>query len=342
MVCFQCLLGEVHSWRQVIKSGQLESPETLGRQRTERRPVTAVEYQASAGYALDVELYPATELSRRVGDADARGLERIDFHCLIYITAGRYSHMVDFETEWMTPGSLLLLQPGQVHRFGELSGCDGWLLMFRAELLPSLPSSADLRSDADADGLPAELLQVTEMQRAHRRLTAATRPSVTEAFERMADDARRPAPRTLNKLLRSQVQSLLIRLLMDGAPSAADDRVERVSLQRYRRDRAAVERNFTRWHGAVPYASRLGCSEKSLARAGFLVTDRSAKAVLTERIVLEVKRLLAHSALPVAAVGDQLGFAEPTNFVKFFRREVGLTPGAFRAQHPHGGSAAQT
>jgi AraC-like DNA-binding protein len=35
--------------------------------------------------------------------------------------------------------------------------------------------------------------------------------------------------------------------------------------------------------------------------------------------------------LPVAAVGDQLGFDEATNFVKFFRRETGLTPGAFRA-----------
>ncbi|MEZ5738657.1 MAG: helix-turn-helix domain-containing protein [Burkholderiaceae bacterium] len=77
---------------------------------------------------------------------------------------------------------------------------------------------------------------------------------------------------------------------------------------------------------------------RSLARAALLVTDRSAKAVLTERLVLEAKRLLAHTLLPVATIGDQLGFAEATNFVKFFRREAGLTPGAFRAEHREQGS----
>lgn len=179
-----------------------------------------------------------------------------------------------------------------------------------------------------------ELMQLAEVKRTHLRLSAATRHSVTEAFERMADDAGRPPSRALNMLLRSQVQSLLIRLQLDCTRSAADDRVEPVALQRYRRYRLAVERNFARWHGVAPCAAaRLGCSEKSLTRAALLVTERSANAVLTERLVLEAKRLLAHTLLPVATVGDQLGFAEATNFVKFFRRETGLTPGAFRAEH---------
>ena len=63
-----------------------------------------------------------------------------------------------------------------------------------------------------------------------------------------------------------------------------------------------------------------------------MVTDRNAKTVLTNRMMLEAKRLLAHSVLPIADIGDRLGFSEATNFVKFFRREAGLTPSAFRAQ----------
>lgn len=58
----------------------------------------------------------------------------------------------------------------------------------------------------------------------------------------------------------------------------------------------------------------------------------NVKAFLVNRIVLEAKRLLAHTALPVAAIGDRLGFAEATNFVKFFRRETGMPPGAFRTK----------
>ncbi len=67
----------------------------------------------------------------------------------------------------------------------------------------------------------------------------------------------------------------------------------------------------------------------------------SAKALLVGRIVLEAKRLLAHSAAPVAAIAADLGFEEATNFVKFFRRETGLTPGLFRErQAAAGGSNA--
>lgn len=44
----------------------------------------------------------------------------------------------------------------------------------------------------------------------------------------------------------------------------------------------------------------------------------------------QAKRLLAHSTLAVSAIGLELGFSEPTNFVKFFRHCEGLTPAAFR------------
>jgi AraC-like DNA-binding protein len=45
---------------------------------------------------------------------------------------------------------------------------------------------------------------------------------------------------------------------------------------------------------------------------------------------LEAKRLLAYTTLPIALIGDRLGFDDPTNFVKFFKREAGCTPGEFR------------
>ena len=37
-----------------------------------------------------------------------------------------------------------------------------------------------------------------------------------------------------------------------------------------------------------------------------------------------------HTDLPAAAIGGRLGFTEPTNFGKFFQRETGESPGAFR------------
>jgi AraC-like DNA-binding protein len=63
------------------------------------------------------------------------------------------------------------------------------------------------------------------------------------------------------------------------------------------------------------------------------VRGKTAKALLTDRIALEAKRLLVHSSMSVAAIAEALGFEEATNFVKFFKRETRVTPGAFRRQH---------
>ena len=102
-------------------------------------------------------------------------------------------------------------------------------------------------------------------------------------------------------------------------------------LERYRDFRTTVEREFRRWHVVGPYAQHLGYSPKSLDRSCRAAAALSAKRVIVERIILEAKRILAHSQLPIASISHQLGFDEPTNFVKYFKRETGATPDRLRA-----------
>jgi AraC-like DNA-binding protein len=94
--------------------------------------------------------------------------------------------------------------------------------------------------------------------------------------------------------------------------------------------RKEIEDSFAVTRRVEDYAERLGCSVRTLTRACLAVTGRSAKQVIDDRVTLEAKRLLAYSDLPVAAIGHQLGFSEPTNFGRFFARETGVTPGEFR------------
>jgi AraC-like DNA-binding protein len=70
---------------------------------------------------------------------------------------------------------------------------------------------------------------------------------------------------------------------------------------------------------------------RTLTRACLAVTGRTAKQVVDDRVALEAQRLLACTELPVAEIGRRLGFGEPTNFGRFFHREAGLSPGAFRS-----------
>jgi AraC-like DNA-binding protein len=104
------------------------------------------------------------------------------------------------------------------------------------------------------------------------------------------------------------------------------------AMQRFKDFKQLVERNFARWHQVADYARQLGYAEKSLTRATQAAAGMNAKAFITSRINLEAKRLLAHTDLPVTLIAESLGFAEATNFIKFFKRETGCTPIEFRRQ----------
>jgi AraC-like DNA-binding protein len=299
-----------------------------------RGPVKPVAYAPPAGYGHDVEVIRVAELRRRARRHDALGIERVDFHCLVHVTAGRYRQMVDFETFECGPGSVLTLQPGQVHRFGTLSGWTGWLLVYRAEAVRSRAASAsprELEAFHQLAGMPTLLTTA-----------GATRRAVGRAFGQIEEDSRLKAPApVVNALLKAQLEALLTRLQLARPDAAVARALDPALSQWYRRYRSAVERDYRRWHGVGRYAADLGCSEKTLNRATRAVADRSAKSLLVDRIVLEAKRLLAHSSTAVAVIAAELGFDEATNFVKFFRRETGVTPGGFRARQKAGRRPAE-
>ena len=260
-------------------------------------------------YRLGVEVIGADELRRRVASEPDRGFERVDFHCVLYVRSGPYSHTIDFETHRCTAGSCLLIGPGQVHRFGPPTDWDGWLLIIGAHDVPS-----------EIEDLPR-----------HVRVDEATAGAIEELLTRMtADVASGIEPARMNDLLVLQAQVLVRRVSVGHADSNPSPLIEPTMIDRYREYRAAVDRHFRRWHLVAPYAQHLGWSTKSLNRACRATADVTAKRVITERVVLEAKRLLAHSADPVARISADLGFDEPTNLVKFFKRETGITPARFR------------
>jgi len=298
-------------------------PKVSGARR--ENPIKPVPYAPPSGYSLDLEVVSLSTLRHRTRGADLRGLERVEFYLLIYVASGKCRHTVDFESFDCTAGSLLILRPGQVQRFDARFAWNGYLVLFRPEFLQ--PREV---------GIPVselELFREVEALPAHLRTTGVDRKAIIESIERLAQDSKRSGQiPTVNALLRNQLHALLIRLYLIRTGATGHEEAPAVTLQRFRRYRLTVEREFRRWHLVGQYAKVLGCTEKSLSRATIEATGLNAKSFLMSRIILEAKRLLAHTALPVSAIGDQLGFDEATNFVKCFRRQVGSTPGEFRAQ----------
>lgn len=274
------------------------------------------------GRALDIEIFRVSDLPQRTGPAAIRAPHRYDFHMLVCVAQGEVTQWVDFLPVVCAPGSLLVLRPGQVHRLGDSQDWEGWMVLFRSEFLPSEAQTAtDLLPALGLDRLPEHMVQASPDFEATQ-----------EAIARMRQDSTRTAPpKDIHALLRYQLCALLLRLCILHDQKSGAEAAGSQGLQRFVRFRRLVEQNYASWHQVATYADALGCTEKTLTRAAHQASGQSAKGVIAARITLEAKRLLAHTDRPIYLIAEGLGFAEATNFAKFFKRETGATPAGFRA-----------
>lgn len=79
------------------------------------------------------------------------------------------------------------------------------------------------------------------------------------------------------------------------------------------------------------YAGVLGVSPQTLSEACRNSTGVSAKTLISERVILEAKRLLCYSDMPVSEIATQIGYDDPLYFSRAFKQSVGTSPRAFRS-----------
>lgn len=91
-----------------------------------------------------------------------------------------------------------------------------------------------------------------------------------------------------------------------------------------------LEKDFRQIHKVSHYTDQLNLTYNSLARFTGHYCGKSPKEIITERVVLEIKRRLSSTDQPVKEIAYDLGFDEPTNLVKFFKKNTHMTPAAFR------------
>ncbi|EWM19390.1 helix-turn-helix transcriptional regulator [Kutzneria sp. 744] len=262
---------------------------------------------------LGLEVVDLARLTSRLTASTLSTVHRTDFHQLFLITGGLGSLMVDFVDHACEPGTLVSVCPGRVLRLPRATDgpLEALMVLFTDTFPQRLAAVRPLLS-------PFSQVAWTVPSEERPALTGAVRELMAE-YHRAVDE-----PVTI-ALLRQLLGALLLRIARlpsDGPPAAHED-----TYAKFQHD---LERDFATTRNANDYAARVGYSLRSLNRACQAATGRSAKALIDARVALEAKRLLVHTDLPASAIASRLGFTEPTNFGKFFQRETGDTPGAFR------------
>jgi AraC-like DNA-binding protein len=80
-------------------------------------------------------------------------------------------------------------------------------------------------------------------------------------------------------------------------------------------------------------AEEMGLTRPALSRAFRRDTGMSLKQYISRYRLGEARKLLVHSELTVADIADRLGFNDWCYFSRFFKRQTGETPGAYRVKY---------
>jgi AraC-like DNA-binding protein len=285
--------------------------------------ITSVGFNPPSDTRLAVEAMSIADLRKRAPREHFEKLQRADFYRLIGVLNGQTSPMVDFSTYAAQAGDWLLVRPGQVFRYDFSRPWGGWLLVFRADSL-----SATVHSGSGDD---FDLLRRVEELACNRSLDSEQHGWMIRCMQQMQYDGTLMQDVALrNELLRLALNSSLLRLALWHSPATGSGIDPSVRHANFRRFRKLLDADFATEHKVQHYANALGMSDKTLSRVCLVAAGVPAKALINQRLLLEAKRLLAHTTLTVQTIGRDLGFEEATNFVKFFRKEAGVAPLAFR------------
>lgn len=257
--------------------------------------------------------------------AQASWPHRHDFYEILYVTGGKGTHYIDFNAYPIEPNTFYFISPGQVHYWETTKPIEGEILVFTSDFLLLAPSDYmvlhELSFFHTVEGNPTLKLNETD----HLKMKSLYRPIAEEA---KANDYR------MSSVLRAYLHILLIQIQRICAAQELETggNQEKIAQKLTRQFKQLVTKQAVRVQSVQDYAGQLGVSVNHLNKTVKAATGYTPGQLIRQEVVIEAKRLFQHTDLTATEVGYRLGFDDSSYFGRFFKREVGITPGQFRQE----------
>jgi AraC-like DNA-binding protein/mannose-6-phosphate isomerase-like protein (cupin superfamily) len=240
-------------------------------------------------------------------DHDPFTLHRLSFFAILIITEGQVNHQVDFESCVLGAGDTLVISAGQIHAFDKNAEYHGFLILFTEEFL--------YRNSASDS--------ITFVQQTYEYFLGIRKchcPEQNVAFIESLTRETAQESDSVRSLITGAALSMYLLQLGLGARSYALFQQFRQILKK--------KHNLTR--DAADYASELGITYKHLNTICKSTVRQTAKTCIDWYVILEARRMLVVTSLSVKEICFKLGFDEPGNFQKYFKKHTRVTPAEFR------------
>jgi AraC family transcriptional regulator, transcriptional activator of pobA len=245
---------------------------------------------------------------------------RHDFYHVVWVTHGSGHHIIDSEQYEVRPHSLFFMAPGQVHDFQLSDDARGYTINFSNEFF-----ALQLQNKKMLDEIPVYQVESPIAAVYLDAVQAASLRRVIEDIEEEYDGEQAG----YHDVLRNYLSIFLRRASRYADPvDAADSSVRNLALAR--RFKAALEEHFRTVGEVADYARMLRVTERALNEATRRALGGTANKLIRDRVMLEAKRLLLHSEVPVSQIADELAFEDPAYFSRCFKKHTGRSPVEYR------------
>ena len=247
------------------------------------------------------------------------------FFLILWFKKGNGTHSINFEDFPICDNQLFFLSPGDIHNFSKQNDdVEGIAIAFRKELLNNIPTKVADRilfnayndfgkpSIAKIDANTADSLEM--WIKALKSLLADQNSLYKDSDYSMA-----------------ATLSVIFNLLKRHA-SWENDFINFNSngLEIISKFKNSIKENLKESHSPAFYSINIGVAESKLSAITKEICGLSPRKLINKEIILEAKKLLINNSISIKEISEELGFTDAPHFVKFFKKETGMTPGQFK------------
>lgn len=286
--------------------------------------IPQISFRKPTNSTFEFEIFTLQKLFSRAPSLNTsiESPHRVNFYHILFITKGTGQHQIDFTTYNYQEGNIIFIAPSQLHAFTIKKDVEGFVIIFtepfilknlgQTELL-HFARSYDYHSNSPiVEGTDSEKSMIFQ--------------AITEMYEEycLTFD-----PMT-EEILRLQLKLLLLKIerIKNTAPKFKNSSEWENLFATFKKH---LELNYAETRNATDYAAMLNISYKHLNTICKAMAGCTAKEFIDAYIVLEIKRHIAMFTLSTKELAFKIGFDEPTNLIKFFKRHAHQTPLQFKA-----------
>ena len=245
---------------------------------------------------------------------------RHSFFQILYFNRSGGKHTIDFDGYNAEAGQIYFMVPGQVHSWNFSSNTEGYLVNFTESFFSSVFINPHYIADFPFfSGISGDyVLPIPKKLQAE----------VSDLFLRMEDECHHQREYKFDLL-----RSMLVELFVLISRNVVSDKTSKLTRHNYlilRNFQKLIEQQYKVNKLPKEYAELLFITPNHLNALCKSTMGKPAGEIIRDRVLLEARRLLVNSDFNVSQISHQLNFDDPSYFVKFFKKYIGVTPEEFR------------